>query len=77
MYHNRVSFVHEEHCTEHHIRMNDILELFTRGVDLLSILTEVNSEVSKKTAGTRKQMPQPVYTLRKRIVFPIPNPLLS
>ncbi|KAL2081626.1 hypothetical protein ACEWY4_023479 [Coilia grayii] len=43
------------------------------GVDLLSILTEVNNDVSRKAAGAKKQMPQPVYSLRKRVVFPIPS----
>ncbi|XP_027020035.1 caspase-8 isoform X2 [Tachysurus fulvidraco] len=45
------------------------------GIDLLSILTEVNKEVSKKAdkGGLRKQMPQPEFTLTKRVVFPIPK----
>lgn len=45
------------------------------GIDLLSILTEVNNEVSRKAdkTGTRKQMPQPEFTLTKRVVFPIPK----
>lgn len=55
------------------IRINDNPLFFSREVDLLSILTEVNNDVSKKTANNRKQMPQPVYTLRKRVVFPIPS----
>uniref|UniRef100_A0A673HEL4 Caspase 10, apoptosis-related cysteine peptidase n=1 Tax=Sinocyclocheilus rhinocerous TaxID=307959 RepID=A0A673HEL4_9TELE len=46
-----------------------------RGIDLLSILTQVNSDVSKKTdkSGLRKQMPQPEFTLTKRVVFPPPK----
>lgn len=46
-----------------------------RGVDLLSILTQVNSDVSKKTdkRGLKKQMPQPEFTLTKRVVFPPPK----
>uniref|UniRef100_A0A8C1CKA8 Caspase-8 n=1 Tax=Cyprinus carpio carpio TaxID=630221 RepID=A0A8C1CKA8_CYPCA len=42
--------------------------LVPRGVDLLSILMQVNSDVSKKTdkSGLRKQMPQPEFTLTKR-----------
>uniref|UniRef100_A0A8C2FH19 Caspase-8 n=1 Tax=Cyprinus carpio TaxID=7962 RepID=A0A8C2FH19_CYPCA len=49
--------------------------LVPRGVDLLSILTQVNSDVSKKTdkSGLRKQMPQPEFTLTKRVVFPKPK----
>uniref|UniRef100_A0A8C1MZV8 Caspase-8 n=1 Tax=Cyprinus carpio TaxID=7962 RepID=A0A8C1MZV8_CYPCA len=45
------------------------------GIDLLSILTQVNSDVSKKTdkSGLRKQMPQPEFTLTKRVVFPAPR----
>uniref|UniRef100_A0A8C2A5Q3 Caspase 10, apoptosis-related cysteine peptidase n=1 Tax=Cyprinus carpio TaxID=7962 RepID=A0A8C2A5Q3_CYPCA len=45
------------------------------GVDLLSILTQVNSDWSKKTdkSGLRKQMPQPEFTLTKRVVFPKPK----
>uniref|UniRef100_A0A2K5I709 Caspase-8 n=1 Tax=Colobus angolensis palliatus TaxID=336983 RepID=A0A2K5I709_COLAP len=43
-----------------------------RGDDILTILTEVNYEVSnkddKKNMG--KQMPQPTFTLRKKLVFP-------
>ncbi|KAF0872234.1 CASP8 protein, partial [Crocuta crocuta] len=44
-----------------------------RGEDILTILTEVNFEVSnkddKKNMG--KQMPQPTFTLRKKLFFPI------
>uniref|UniRef100_A0A671RVS3 Caspase-8 n=1 Tax=Sinocyclocheilus anshuiensis TaxID=1608454 RepID=A0A671RVS3_9TELE len=49
--------------------------LVPRGVDLLSILTKVNSDVSKKTdkSGLKKQMPQPEFTLTKRVVFPPPK----
>ncbi|KAK2849978.1 hypothetical protein Q7C36_008761 [Tachysurus vachellii] len=50
-------------------------QLVPSGIDLLSILTEVNKEVSKKADkdGLRKQMPQPEFTLTKRVVFPIPK----
>lgn len=45
-----------------------------RGVDLLSILTKVNADVSQKTNHTgKKQMPQPAFSLTKRVVFHIPN----
>ncbi|XP_070789349.1 caspase-10 isoform X2 [Pituophis catenifer annectens] len=49
--------------------------LVPRGEDLLSILTEVNEEVSKRAdpQRERKQMPQPAYTLRKKLIFPVPN----
>lgn len=49
--------------------------LVPRGVDLLSILTQVNSDVSKKTdkSGLKKQMPQPEFTLTKRVFFPPPK----
>ncbi|XP_061233607.1 caspase-8-like isoform X2 [Neopsephotus bourkii] len=44
-----------------------------RGEDILTILTAVNQEVSKKTCqpNSRKQMPQPTFTLRKRLIFPV------
>ncbi|XP_031414954.1 caspase-8 isoform X2 [Clupea harengus] len=47
--------------------------LVPQGVDLLSILTEVNNDVSRKAAGAKKQMPQPVFSLRKKVIFPIPR----
>ncbi|XP_026873856.2 caspase-8 [Electrophorus electricus] len=54
---------------------DSLLQMVPRGVDLLSILTHVNNEVSKKTDpyGTKKQIPQPGFTLRKRVVFPVPK----
>ncbi|NXJ25541.1 CASP8 protein, partial [Dicrurus megarhynchus] len=43
-----------------------------RGVDVLTILTEVNGEVSRKSErDANKQMPQPSFTLRKRLIFPV------
>ncbi|XP_007258022.3 caspase-8 isoform X1 [Astyanax mexicanus] len=50
-------------------------QLVPRGTDLMSILTQVNNEVSKKTSrsGLEKQMPQPEFTLRKLIIFPVPS----
>ncbi|NXY85964.1 CASP8 protein, partial [Alcedo cyanopectus] len=44
-----------------------------RGEDILTILTAVNQEVSRKTGkpNAEKQMPQPSFTLRKRLIFPI------
>ncbi|NXT81827.1 CASPA protein, partial [Zapornia atra] len=50
-------------------------QLVPRGEDILSILTEVNDDVSRRVdrLGTKKQMPQPAYTLRKKFIFPIPR----
>ncbi|NWR53721.1 CASP8 protein, partial [Regulus satrapa] len=42
-----------------------------RGEDVLTILTAVNQEVSRKTNEGTKQMPQPSFTLRKRLIFPV------
>ncbi|NWW01648.1 CASP8 protein, partial [Oreocharis arfaki] len=44
-----------------------------RGEDVLTILTAVNQEVSRKSCDwdAKKQMPQPSFTLRKRLVFPV------
>lgn len=41
----------------------------------MSILTKVNADVSKQTdgSGSRKQMPQPAFTVTKKIVFPVPS----
>ncbi|KAM9380353.1 caspase-10 [Phaethornis superciliosus] len=49
--------------------------LVPRGEDILSILTEVNEDVSRRVdrLGTKKQMPQPAYTLRRKVIFPIPK----
>ncbi|NXC86113.1 CASPA protein, partial [Cercotrichas coryphoeus] len=48
--------------------------LVPRGEDILSILTQVNEDVARRVSpsGTKKQMPQPAYTLRKKFIFPIP-----
>ncbi|NWV94811.1 CASP8 protein, partial [Machaerirhynchus nigripectus] len=44
-----------------------------RGEDVLTILTAVNQEVSKKSCerDAKKQMPQPSFTLTKRLIFPV------
>ncbi|XP_008937588.1 PREDICTED: caspase-8, partial [Merops nubicus] len=44
-----------------------------RGEDILTILTAVNQEVSRKSCQPKaeKQMPQPSFTLRKRLIFPV------
>ncbi|KAM6129653.1 caspase-10 isoform 1-T1 [Pterocles gutturalis] len=49
--------------------------LVPRGEDILSILTEVNDDVGRRVDrwGTKKQMPQPAYTLRRKFIFPIPR----
>ncbi|XP_051987082.1 caspase-8 isoform X2 [Xyrauchen texanus] len=39
--------------------------------DILSILTKVNCEVSSKMLKGHKQMPEPRYTLTKKLVLPI------
>ncbi|KAK6315436.1 hypothetical protein J4Q44_G00149650 [Coregonus suidteri] len=53
----------------------NLINLVPSGYDFLSILTKVNDDVSRMSnnLGTRKQMPQPAYSLRKRLVFPIPE----
>ncbi|NXS51363.1 CASPA protein, partial [Brachypteracias leptosomus] len=54
---------------------NKLQLLVPRGEDILSILTEVNEDVSRRVdrLGTKKQMPQPAYTLRRKFIFPIPR----
>ncbi|NXF37491.1 CASP8 protein, partial [Nyctibius bracteatus] len=44
-----------------------------RGEDILTILTAVNQEVSRKSCkpNAEKQMPQPSFTLRKKLLFPV------
>lgn len=44
---------------------------FDRKEDILSILTKVNREVSLKRLRGRKQMPEPRYTLTKKLVLPM------
>nr|XP_033802324.1 caspase-8-like isoform X2 [Geotrypetes seraphini] len=51
----------------------NLMNMVPRHEDILSILTKVNEDVSRKKSGRRKQMPQPAYTLRKKLVFPVPN----
>ncbi|KAJ8254997.1 hypothetical protein GJAV_G00199740 [Gymnothorax javanicus] len=53
----------------------NLVELVPRGYDLLTILTKVNDDVSRKAHPIRctKQMPQPAYSLRKMVVFPVPK----
>ncbi|XP_010147130.1 PREDICTED: caspase-8-like [Eurypyga helias] len=42
--------------------------------DLVTILTEVNKEVGGRVLNEGKQMPEIISTLRKRLIFPIPQP---
>lgn len=53
----------------------NLVKMVPRGCDLVSILTKVNADVSLKTDsyGVKKQMPQPAFSLRKKVVFPIPK----
>ncbi|XP_032655318.1 caspase-10 [Chelonoidis abingdonii] len=70
------SFRHIQHGTWYIQALCNKLQLLVpRGEDILSILTEVNEDVSKRadTLGKKKQMPQPAYTLRKKLIFPVPR----
>lgn len=51
----------------------NLVQLVPSEYDLVSIMTKVNADVSKKNAGSNKQMPQPSFSLRKKVVFPIPK----
>ncbi|XP_034042578.1 caspase-8 isoform X2 [Thalassophryne amazonica] len=52
-----------------------LVQMVPQGIDLVSILTQVNADVSQKSSpcGQKKQMPQPAFSLRKKIVFPVPR----
>uniref|UniRef100_G1Q1E5 Caspase 10 n=1 Tax=Myotis lucifugus TaxID=59463 RepID=G1Q1E5_MYOLU len=50
---------------------NYLKKLVPRHEDILSILTAVNNDVSQR-GETEKQIPQPSYTLRKKVIFPVP-----
>lgn len=70
------SFRHIQHGTWYIQALCNKLQLLVpRGEDILSILTEVNEDVSKRAdnLGKKKQMPQPAYTLRKKLIFPVPR----
>ncbi|XP_077055424.1 caspase-8 [Siphateles boraxobius] len=47
------------------------LQICSRNEDILSILTKVNREVSTKVLKGYKQMPEPRYTLTKKLVLPM------
>ncbi|XP_030614183.1 caspase-8 [Archocentrus centrarchus] len=53
----------------------NLVQMVPRECDLMSVLTKVNADVSQKSdeSGRRKQMPQPAFSLRKKVVFPIPK----
>ncbi|NXM39312.1 CASPA protein, partial [Gymnorhina tibicen] len=71
-----VSFRHIEEGTWYIQALCSKLQLLVpRGEDILSILTEVNQDVAKRNtpSGTKKQMPQPSYTLTRKVIFPIPT----
>ncbi|NXS03195.1 CASPA protein, partial [Oxylabes madagascariensis] len=71
-----VSFRHPEEGTWYIQALCSKLQLLVpRGEDILSILTQVNEDVAKRVSpsGTKKQMPQPAYTLRRKFIFPIPT----
>ncbi|XP_062972250.1 caspase-10 isoform X2 [Elgaria multicarinata webbii] len=71
-----LSFRHVQQGTWYIQALCDNLQcLVPRGEDILSILTEVNADVSRRadTKGVMKQMPQPAYTLRKKMIFPVPR----
>ncbi|XP_027729487.1 caspase-10 isoform X3 [Vombatus ursinus] len=53
---------------------HQLKRLVPRQEDILTILTVVNDEVSQQAdvEGKMKQMPQPAFTLRKRVIFPVP-----
>ncbi|NXE36362.1 CASPA protein, partial [Ptilorrhoa leucosticta] len=71
-----VSFRHIEEGTWYIQALCSKLQLLVpRGEDILSILTQVNEDVASRVSrsGTKKQMPQPAYTLRRKLIFPIPT----
>ncbi|CAJ1079436.1 hypothetical protein EPR50_G00117820 [Xyrichtys novacula] len=53
----------------------NLVQMVPSGHDLVSILTKVNADVSQRTdfTGLKKQMPQPAFTLRWKVVFPSPQ----
>ncbi|XP_037542091.1 caspase-8 [Nematolebias whitei] len=53
----------------------NLIQMVPREVDLVSILTKVNADVSRKSCpyGWKKQMPQPAFSLRKKVIFPVPK----
>ncbi|NXB10518.1 CASPA protein, partial [Cnemophilus loriae] len=71
-----VSFRHIEEGTWYIQALCSKLQLLVpRGEDILSILTQVNKDVARRVSPsrTKKQMPQPAFTLRRKLIFPIPT----
>ncbi|XP_072117502.1 caspase-8-like [Mobula birostris] len=67
-----VSFRHIMQGTWYIQSLCENLEKHCPSQDLLSILTNVNNDVSeKKDKNFKTQMPQPSYTLRKKLYFPV------
>uniref|UniRef100_UPI00398EC9FD caspase-8-like n=1 Tax=Pristiophorus japonicus TaxID=55135 RepID=UPI00398EC9FD len=67
-----VSFRHVEQGTWYIQSLCENLKKYCASEDLLSILTIVNKDVSeKKDKKDKTQMPQPSYTLRKKLYFPV------
>ncbi|CAL8321991.1 unnamed protein product [Merluccius merluccius] len=52
-----------------------IVQMVPCGHDLITILTRVNDDVSqmRDSTGRKRQMPRPSFSLRKRVVFPVPK----
>ncbi|XP_020384905.1 caspase-8-like [Rhincodon typus] len=73
-----VSFRHTQLGTWYIQSLCENLEKYCAREDLLSILTIVNRDVSgKKDKKDKTQMPQPSYTLRKKLYFPVTQSFTS
>ncbi|XP_060683539.1 caspase-8-like [Hemiscyllium ocellatum] len=73
-----VSFRHTQLGTWYIQSLCENLEKYCPSEDLLSILTIVNRDVSgKKDKKDKTQMPQPSYTLRKKLYFPVTQSFTS
>ncbi|XP_054643955.1 caspase-10 isoform X2 [Dunckerocampus dactyliophorus] len=71
-----VSFRHKKHGTWFIQSLcQNLIKMVPRKCDLVTILTKVNADVSQKTdeTGVKKQMPQPAFSLTKKIIFPVPQ----
>ncbi|XP_067844089.1 caspase-8-like [Heptranchias perlo] len=67
-----VSFRHVKQGTWYIQSLCENLKRYCASEDLLSILTIVNRDVSeRKDREYKTQMPQPSYTLRKKLYFPV------
>lgn len=51
--------------------MEVFLFCYNRKEDILSILTKVNRSVSAQELNRHKQVPEPRYTLTKKLVLPM------